>query len=78
MVANTTCCIYINTSSQIETRFNKIRGGKPNDTAVKFARSASEARGPPVWMLGVDMSPLIKPCCGRHPTYKVEEDEHGC
>ena len=19
---------------------------------------------------------LIKPCCGRHPTYKVEEDEH--
>ena len=21
---------------------------------------------------------LIKPCCGRHPTYKVEEDGHGC
>ena len=19
-----------------------------------------------------------KPCCGRHPTYKVEEDGHGC
>ena len=19
-----------------------------------------------------------KPCCGRHPTYKVEEDWHGC
>ena len=18
------------------------------------------------------------PCCGRHPTYKVEEDGHGC
>ena len=21
---------------------------------------------------------LVKPCCGRHPTYKVEEDGHGC
>ena len=27
----------------------------------------------------VDMAPLgKKPCCGRHPTYKVEEDGHGC
>ena len=23
-------------------------------------------------------TPLIKPCCGRHPTYKVGEDEHRC
>ena len=22
--------------------------------------------------------PLVKPCCGRCPTYKVEEDGHGC
>ena len=22
-------------------------------------------------------APLGKPCCGRHPTYKVEEDGHG-
>ena len=21
---------------------------------------------------------LDKPCCGRHPTYKVEENGHGC
>ena len=21
---------------------------------------------------------LAKPCCGRHPTYKVEEDGHRC
>ena len=21
---------------------------------------------------------LVKPCCGRRPTYKVEEDGHGC
>ena len=20
---------------------------------------------------------MAKPCCGRHPTYKVEEDGHG-
>ena len=25
-----------------------------------------------------DMAPLGKPCCGRRPTYKVEEDGHGC
>src|SRR3712207_8734908 len=23
-------------------------------------------------------APLVKPCCGRRPTYKVEEDGHGC
>ena len=23
-------------------------------------------------------SSLLKPCCGRHPTYKVEEDGHKC
>ena len=27
---------------------------------------------------GADMAPLGKPCCGRRPTYKVEEDGHGC
>ena len=27
---------------------------------------------------GEDMAPLGKPCCGRCPTYKVEEDGHGC
>ena len=21
---------------------------------------------------------LVEPCCGRRPTYKVEEDGHGC
>ena len=23
-------------------------------------------------------SQLVKPCCGKCPTYKVEEDGHGC
>ena len=44
---------------------------------VKFARSASTAQGSRVQILGGDMAPLGTPCCGRHPTYKVEEDGHG-
>ena len=23
-------------------------------------------------------APLTKPCCGRHPTYKAEEEGHEC
>ena len=26
---------------------------------------------------GADMAPLDRPCCGRRPTYKIEEDGHG-
>ena len=35
-------------------------------------------QGSQVQIPGVDMAPLDKPCCGRHPTKKVEEDGHGC
>ena len=45
---------------------------------VKCARSASAAWGSPVWIPGTDMAALGTPCCDRHPTYKVEEDGHGC
>ena len=45
---------------------------------VKFAHSDSAAQGSPVPIPGPDMAPLGKPCCGRRPTYKVEEDGHGC
>ena len=40
---------------------------------VEFPRSASAAWGSPVQILGTDMAALGKPCCIRHPTYKVEE-----
>ena len=35
-------------------------------------------QGSLVRILGKDMALLIKPCCGRCPTYKEEEDGHGC
>ena len=52
--------------------------GQPGGAVVKFARSASEARRSPVQISGEDMALHGKPCCGRHPTCKVEEDGHGC
>ena len=51
--------------------------GLPGGTAVKCTCSASVAQGSAVQILGVDMALLGKPCCGRHATYKVEEDGHG-
>ena len=52
--------------------------GQPGGSAVKFAHSASAAWGLSVRIPGADMALLGKPCSGRHPTYKVEEDGHGC
>ena len=45
---------------------------------AEFACSPLTARGSLVQILGADMASLGRPCCGRHPTYKVEEDGHGC
>ena len=49
--------------------------GWPGGAVVKFTRSASAAQGSPV---RIPRALLVKPCCGRHPTYKVEDDGHEC
>ena len=53
-------------------------GASPGGAAVKFACSTSVAWGSPVWIPAVTYALLVKPCCGRSPAYKEEEDGHGC
>ena len=52
--------------------------GRPSGAVVKFTCPTLAAQGLSVLIPAVDMPPLIKPRCGRHPTYKVEEDRHRC
>ena len=52
--------------------------GQRHGVAVMFMCSALAAQGSLVQLLGMACTLLIKPCCGRHPTYKVEEDRHRC
>ena len=60
-----------------EFAFQSYARGWPGGSVVKRTRSTSVAWGLQVQILGEDMAPLGKPCCGRGPTYKVEEDGHG-
>ena len=46
--------------------------------SVKFAHSASATRGSPFGIPGADLRTTCQAMLGRHPTYKVEEDGHGC
>ena len=52
--------------------------GQPGGVVVKFAPSALVAQSWRGRIPGMDLTPLIKPLCGRRPTYKIEEDGHGC
>ena len=52
--------------------------GWPDGIVVKFIHSTLAAQGSLVWILGVDLAPLIKPCCGGVPHIKIEEDGHRC
>ena len=61
----------------LAVQIRKRRLGPPCGAAVKCAHSALAAWGSPLQIPGVDMAPLGKPCCDRHPTCKVEEDGHG-
>ncbi len=56
----------------------KMIEGRPGGTAVKCACSTLAARGLPVWIPGVNMALLGMPCCGKRPTYNVEEAGHRC
>ena len=58
--------------------FKQIFGGWTGGAALTCALSASAAQGSLVRIPGADMALLGTPCCGRHSTYKVEEDGHGC
>ena len=49
--------------------------GQPGSVVVKFVCSTSAASGSQVQIPGVDLAPLIKPCCGGSP-HKIEEDWH--
>ena len=45
-----------------------LRGGVgTGPVAAKFMHTTSVAQGSPVWILGVDIAPLIKPCSGGIP-----------
>ena len=52
--------------------------GQPSGTAVKFSCSALGAWGSSVRFPGIDMALLVKPSCGRRPTYKEEEVGQEC
>ena len=52
--------------------------GRPSGAVVKCTYSTLAAWGSPVRIPGADTAPFGMPCCGRHPTYRVEENGHGC
>ena len=57
---------------------NMLRG-QPGGTAVKFAHATSLQPGVHWFDPGCGHGTAWqKPCCGRRPMYKVEEDGHGC
>ena len=72
---------HLSNFASINVRFclKKVStGGRHGGTAVKCACFASAARGLAVQIPGTDMALIGTPCCGRSPTYKVEEDGQGC
>ena len=50
----------------------------PGGRVVKFARSASAARGSQIWILVADLHTSHQAMLWRHPTDKIEEDWRRC
>ena len=44
-----------------------VMRGQPSGIVVKFVHSGSAAQGSWVQIPGMDLTPLIKPCCGGIP-----------
>ena len=55
------------------TNYKYYNGGRPGGVVVKFLHSALAAWGLQVQIPGVDLAPLVKPCCGSI-THKIEDD----
>ena len=66
-------CLIIKTIFASWSFIKNAEGGRPRGVVVKFTCQASVGRGSQVPILGADLAPLIKPCCGGIP-HKVEED----
>ena len=50
--------------------------GQPGGVVVTFSCSASVAQGSQVWILGMDLAPLVKSHCGDIPR-KIEDWHRG-
>ena len=72
------CWRSLEQESTLVSDSKEIMRSWPSGAAVKWACSTSVAQGSPVRILGMDMAPLGKPCCGRRSIYKLEEDGHRC
>ena len=64
----------------VDFRINRLKclqevrlWGQPGGTAIKFTHCALAARGSQVQILGVDLAPLVKSCCGSI-SHKIEDD----
>ena len=69
-------------SSRLESMIMHIKnlevGARPVSQRLSSPVPLLSVQGSLVRIPGADMAPLGTPCCGRRPTYKVEEDGHGC
>ena len=74
--------IYTHTHTQVQIRIFsmiKMKTSGASPVAQQLRAHVPLLRGLGFAGMGADMAPLgKKPCCGRRPMYRVEEDGHGC